>query len=92
MEASVGRAVFSNQSQSFSEASALFTVFGKASCRYSVTFTFSFSLAFEAYCAIHDRQSQEDFVAAEEIAKQLAKDTKKEFNDEPILYKTGYDK
>lgn len=49
-------------------------------------------LAFEAYCAIHDRQSQEDFVAAEEIAKQLAKDTEKEFNDEPILYKTGYDK
>lgn len=49
-------------------------------------------LAFEAYCAIHDRQSQEDFVAAKEIAKQLAKDTEKEFNDEPILYKTGYDK
>ena len=49
-------------------------------------------LAFEAYCAIHDRQSQEDFAAAEEIAKQLAKDTEKEFNDEPILFKTGYAK
>ena len=46
--------------------------------------------SFEAYCAIHDRQVQEDFTAAEEIAKQLAKDTGKEFNDEPILYSTGY--
>lgn len=48
--------------------------------------------SFEAYCAIHDRQSREDFAAAEEIAKQLAKDTEKEFNDQPILFPTGYAK
>lgn len=46
--------------------------------------------SFEAYCAIHDRQAKEDFSAAEEIAKQLAKDTGKEFNDDPVLYSTGY--
>lgn len=51
-----------------------------------------YPLAFEAYCAIYDRQSQEDFAAAEEIAKQLAKDTEKEFNGEPILFTTGYTK
>ena len=46
--------------------------------------------SFEAYCAIHDRQAKEDFSAAEEIAKQLAKDTGKEYNDDPVLYSTGY--